>query len=299
MADKSAKLAYGSYAQIGDKIRDGAIDEHDIVFTSDTSEIVYIKGDLTPQVMKSKIELFDNIDSAVNTLNHKSSSYPGQPVGIRNSDGNYELYTTWLHGNTLSVKRLVYAPEIEALEQTTNEHIDDDTVHITETERTNWNNKLESSALTPFNEHINNSNIHITQGEHENYNTHIINNEIHTTQNERETYNQHIEDTNIHVTASDKERWNSQGVTFNNKAEFIAELKRHDVGQSTHVFFPANVINDITGGKITSASYGLMCHTATSRYDMNLFADGYMMYLVRLDDNGNVSRVSRATLSTV
>lgn len=299
MADKSAKLAYGSYAQINDKIRDGAIDEHDIVFTSDTSEIVYIKSDLSPQVMKSRIELFDNIDSAVNTLNHRSSSYPGQPVGIRGTDGNYDLYTTFLHGNTLSVKRVSYAPEIESLTQEVSEHINDSTAHITDGERTLWNNKLESSALNPFNEHIDDSYIHITQEEHENYNAHIINNEIHTTQNERETYNQHIENQNIHVTASDKERWNSQGITFNSKADFIAEMQRHDIGSATHVFFPANVINDVTGGKITSAVYGLMCHTAPSRYDMNLYADGYMMYLVRLDENGTVSRVSRATLATV
>ena len=299
MADKSAKLAYGSYAQIGDKIRDGSIDEHDIVFTSDTSEIVYVKGDLTPQVMKSRIELFDNIDSAVNTLNHRASSYPGQPVGIRGEDGNYDLYTTWLHGNTLSVKRLVYAPEIEAFENSTSEHINNNTVHITEAERTNWNDKVESSALEPFNEHIDNSEIHITQAERANYNEHINNEEIHTTQDEREAYIGHIENPNIHVTSSDKERWNSQGITFNSKADFVAEMKRHDIGSATHVFFPANVINEITGGKITSAVYGLMCHTATSRYDMNLYADGYMMYLVRLDDTGYVSRVSRATLATV
>ena len=299
MADKSAKLAYGSYAQINDKIRDGAIDEHDIVFTSDTSEIVYIKSDLSPQVMKSRIELFDNIDSAVNTLNHRSSSYPGQPVGIRGEDGNYDLYTTWLHGNTLSVKRIAYAAEIEALDQTATEHIDDDTRHITETERTNWNNKVEPSILTPFIEHIDNAEIHTTQAERGNYNTHINNEEIHTTQNERDAYNGHIENSDIHVTPSDKERWNSQGITFNSKADFIAEMQRHDVGSATHVFFPASVINEVTGGKITSAVYGLMCHTAASRYDMNLYADGYMMYLVRLDENGTVSRVSRATLATV
>lgn len=299
MADKSAKLAYGSYAQIGDKIRDGSIDEHDIVFTSDTSEIVYIKSDLIPQVMKSRIELFDNIDSAVNTLNHRISSYPGQPIGIRGDDGNYDLYTTWLHGNTLSVKRVAYAPEVEAIEHDTSDHINNNTVHITETERTNWNNKVESSALTPYSEHIDNTQIHTTQAERTNYNNHINNSEIHITQAERTTYNGHIENQNIHVTAADKERWNSQGITFNSKADFVDELKHHDIGSSTHVFFPANVINEITSGKITSAAYGLMCHTAASRYDMNLFADGYMMYLVRLDDSGNVSRVSRATLSTV
>lgn len=299
MADKSAKLAYGSYAQINDKIRDGAIDEHDIVFTSDTSEIVYIKSDLSPQVMKSRIELFDNIDSAINTLNHRASSYPGQPVGIRGTDGNYDLYTTWLHGNTLSVRRVAYDSEIDALNQETSEHIDNDTVHITNAERTNWNNKVEVSSLTPFNEHIGNSNIHITQAERESYNAHINNEEIHITEGEREAYNEHIDNQNIHVTVSDKERWNSQGITFNSKADFIAEMQRHDVGSATHVFFPANVINDVTGGKITSAVYGLMCHTAASRYDMNLYADGYMMYLVRLDENGTVSRVSRATLATV
>lgn len=299
MADKSAKLAYGSYAQINDKIRDGAIDEHDIVFTSDTSEIVYIKGDLSPQVMKSRIELFDNIDSAVNTLNHRASSYPGQPVGIRGTDGNYDLYTTWLHGNTLSVKRVAYSTEIEAIDQTANDHIDDNIRHITQTERTNWNNKVESSVLVPFDEHIENSQIHITQAERESYNAHINNEEIHVTQSEREAYNEHIDNSDIHVTVSDKERWNSQGITFNSKADFIAEMQRHDIGSATHVFFPANVINEVTGGKITSAVYGLMCHTAASRYDMNLYADGYMMYLVRLDENGTVSRVSRATLATV
>lgn len=299
MADNSAKLGYGTYDQILAKIQSGVLDERDIVFTSDTSEILYITDSKVPQVMRARLQTFENIDSAVNTLNHQSETYPGQLIGIKNAGGDYEPYTVWKHGNTYSVRRIPLASEVEELETKTDEHIDDAVRHVTAEERTSWNGKVEERELVPFENHIGNNSIHIAPEERTTYETHIQNEEIHTTAEDKAKYNEHIDDALIHVTSSDKDRWNSNGTNYTSTESFYADLETHGVSDAIHVYFPASVISAITNNKITSACYGLMCRTANTRYDLTLYADGYMIYMVRMDENGNVSRVSRATLSTV
>ena len=299
MADYSAKLGYGTYDQILAKIQSGVLDERDIVFTSDTSEIIYITDSKVPQVMRARLQTFENIDSAVNTLNHQSETYPGQLIGIRNASGDYDPYTVWMHGNTYSVRRVSIASEVDDLEAKTDEHIDDTVRHITDDERTSWNSKVERRELVAFENHINNDDIHTTVNERNAYETHIQNSNIHITPEDKATYNEHINDSLIHVTAGDKNKWNSNGTNYTSTENFYADLESHSVSDAIHVYFPASVISAITNNKITSACYGLMCRTASTRYDLTLYADGYMIYMVRMDENGNVSRVSRATLSTV
>lgn len=299
MADYSAKLGYGTYDQILAKIQSGVLDERDIVFTSDTSEIVYITDSRVPQVMRARLQTFENIDSAVNTLNHQSETYPGQLIGIKNASGDYDPYTVWKHGTTYSVRRVPIASEVENLEAKTDEHIDDAVRHITDEERTGWNSKVERRELVAFENHINNDDIHTTVNERNAYETHIQNSNIHITPEDKATYNEHINDSLIHVTAGDKNKWNSNGTNYTSTESFYADLETHGVSDAIHVYFPASVISAITNNKITSACYGLMCRTANTRYDLTLYADGYMIYMVRMDENGNVSRVSRATLSTV
>lgn len=296
MADYSAKMAYGPYSQINNKIQNGTLDERDIVFTSDTSEVFYINDNKLVQAMQSKIWLFDDINSAVNTLNNRTASYEGQPIGIRNSEGNYELYTTWLHGGTYSVKRLAYATEAEAIDDELNEHVIDTMSHITNAERTAWNNKVDNES---YHSHVNNNDIHTSLNEREEYQSHVNNSNIHITASEKSDFNTHINTPSIHVTQDDKDKWNSQGVLYTSKSEFVSDLINHDLNASTHVVFTSESINEITGGKITSPVFGLMCHTASARFDLTLFADGYLLYMVRVDDNGNVNKVSRATLSTI
>lgn len=299
MADYSAKLGYGTYDQILAKIQSGVLDERDIVFTSDTSEIVYITDSKVPQVMRARLQTFDNIDSAVNTLNHQSETYPGQLIGIKNVSGDYDPYTVWKHGTTYSVRRVPIASEVESLEEKTDEHIDDAVRHITDEERAGWNSKVEKRELVAFENHISNNDIHTTVDERNLYEAHIQDNNIHITPDDKTRYNEHINDSLIHVTAGDKNKWNSNGTNYTSTESFYADLETHNVADAIHVYFPASVISAITNNKITSACYGLMCRTANTRYDLTLYADGYMIYMVRMDENGNVSRVSRATLSTV
>lgn len=299
MADYSAKLGYGTYDQILAKIQSGVLDERDIVFTSDTSEIVYVTDSKVPQVMKSRLQTFDNIDSAVNTLNHQPQTYPGQLIGIKNADGDYEPYTVWKHGSTYSVRRIPIALEVEDLKVKTTEHIDDAVRHITDDERAMWNGKVERRELSDFENHIINSDIHTTPDERNAYESHIQNADIHTTPEDKARYDEHVDNGLIHVTVNDKNRWNSNGINYTSTESFYADLESHNVTDAVHVYFPAAVISAITNNKVTSACYGLMCRTANSRYDLTLYADGFMIYMVRMDENGNVSRVSRATLSTV
>lgn len=299
MADYSAKLGYGTYDQIISKIQSGVLDERDIVFTSDTSEIVYITDSKVPQVMRARLQTFDNVDSAVNTLNHQSSTYPGQLIGIKNASDDYEPYVVWKHGTTYSVRRLTLATETEQLEVKTDEHIEDGVRHITAAEREAWNAKVETEDLDDYNAHLSNTEIHTTNAERAAYQAHIQNADIHTTAVDKENYDSHIDNDTIHVTQADKNKWNSNGTNYESVEAFIADLSTHNVADAIHVFFPAAVISSITSNKITSPCYGLMCRTASGRYDLTLYADGYMIYMVRMDENGNVSRVSRATLSTV
>lgn len=299
MADYSAKLGYGTYDQILAKIQSGVLDERDIVFTSDTSEIVYITDSKVPQVMRSRLQSFENIDSAVNTLNHQPQTYSGQLIGIKNASGDYDPYTVWKHGDTYSVRRIPLAPEVEELETKTDEHIEDSVRHITNEERTGWNGKVEKRELVPFETHINDSAIHTTTEERNAYEAHIQDDNIHTTLQDKAKVNEHIDNSLIHVTAGDKNKWNSNGTNYSSTESFYADLETHNVSDAIHVYFPASVISAITNSKITSACYGLMCRTASSRYDLTLYADGFMIYMVRMDENGNVSRVSKATLSTV
>lgn len=296
MSDYSAKMAYGPYSQISAKIGNGTLDERDIVFTSDTSELIYIDDGKNLHKMQSRIWLFDDIDSAVNTLNHKSSAYAGQPIGIRNTEGNYELYTTWMHGGTYSVKRITYATETETISTSLNEHLNDEVAHITAEERTSWNGKVDE---TDFSTHVDDQDIHTNAAERQSYQNHLNNDDIHITANEKDTYQNHVDNDDIHVTANDKARWNSAGITYTSVNDFIADLTNHNIGAQVHVVFPSNVISELTGNKITSPVFGLMCHTAIGRFDLTLYADGYLLYMVRINESGSVIKVSRAMLSTV
>lgn len=49
-------------------------------------------------------------------------------------------------------------------------HINDNTKHVTQTEKDTWNNKVEQSDLTPFNNHITDTVIHVTQTEKDKWN---------------------------------------------------------------------------------------------------------------------------------
>lgn len=92
MAEYS-KLGRGEFNHIDTAVQSGILDGKDIVITSDTSELVYIREDKTKQVIRGRIALFDSESDAVAALNAAADTYAGQPVSIRDSDGKYKPYT--------------------------------------------------------------------------------------------------------------------------------------------------------------------------------------------------------------
>lgn len=339
----SAKIGFGPVGRIATNIQNGQIDEHDVIFTQDTHEIVYIDSDKNQQKMGSRIPLFINKSVAISQLNSSAVTYDGQPVGIRNDGGNYELYVVYHSGNSFNVKKVGYSDDIDAINTTVSGHVNDSDIHITSSERSSWNNKADASAFSVhandsvihitsnernswnaktdnsqftshvndnvahvtqsehsgYNTHVNDGDIHVTQLEHNGYNTHVADTDIHVTDTEHTTYNTHVQNSDIHVTTADKARWNSMGTQYQTIADFKDDLTSFEVSNSKHVSFTASAISAITNNKITSPCYGLMCKTSNAYYDMSLYADGYIFYMVRVDTTGNIVRVSRATLTTI
>lgn len=339
----SAKIGFGPVGQIATNIQNGQIDEHDVIFTQDTHEIVYVDGDKNQQKMGSRIPLFINKSVAISQLNSSTVTYDGQPVGIRNDGGNYELYVVYHSGNSFNVKKVGYSDDIDVIDTMVSNHVNDSDIHITSAERLTWNNKADasqfnthindtvvhitsnernawnskadSSALIShinntvthvtrsehenYNTHIGDMNIHITQPEHDSYNSHIADEDIHVSGTEHVAYNAHIDNSDIHVTASEKARWNKLGTNYSTLTEFKDDLVNFAVNDTKHISFTAAAISAITNNKVTSPCYGLMCKTSSSYYDMSLYADGYLFYMVRVDSSGNPVRVSRATLTTI
>lgn len=95
MADEVeyVKIAYGPKSHIKQALKDGLIDGNDIVFTTDTSELVWITEDGKQKLVKPRNLVFDDVGSAKQTLNASSDTYAGQTVMIKNPAGNYESYT--------------------------------------------------------------------------------------------------------------------------------------------------------------------------------------------------------------
>ena len=89
------------------------------------------------------------------------------------------------------------------------------------------------------------------------------------------------------------------GTYYSTLSEFKSDLASLDTQNAKHVFFSATAISALTNNKITSPCYGIMCKTSASYYDINLCADGYLLFMVRIDANGDLMRVARATLTTI
>lgn len=93
MAQNGAKLGYGKATNIDTAIKNKVVDVHDLIITSDTSEFMYIKDDSTAQTIRCRNRCFDTIVDATEQLNASTDTYAGQIVMIKDSDGEYEIYT--------------------------------------------------------------------------------------------------------------------------------------------------------------------------------------------------------------
>lgn len=87
-----AKLGYGSVNNIDSALSTKKIDARDLVITNDTSEFIFIRDDLSKQVVRPRIQRFPNILSAINGLNASTDTYAGAVVMIMGDSGKYEPY---------------------------------------------------------------------------------------------------------------------------------------------------------------------------------------------------------------
>ena len=125
MVENRVKYAYLDYSDISTRIKNGEIDQYDVVFTKDTHEQYLIKDDLSLLNIKSRIYCFDSIISAKEKLNSNTDTYEGQIVAIADNDSgvyhgyivnksNDEYIITSLtdNGNKIDYDSLVHRPII-------------------------------------------------------------------------------------------------------------------------------------------------------------------------------------------
>lgn len=86
-----AKFSYVNRGEIENFINEGKIDVHDIVYTKDTHENIFIGSDLSINPVRSKIYRFSDVSSAESKLNSSLDTYEGQIVAIL-LDGAYAAY---------------------------------------------------------------------------------------------------------------------------------------------------------------------------------------------------------------
>ena len=92
MSKKGMKLGYGNYSHIDSALESEKIDARDIVITDDTSELLYIRDDLSKQLIRPRVQRFPNILTAINELNSAADTYAGAIVMVLNGSGEYEPY---------------------------------------------------------------------------------------------------------------------------------------------------------------------------------------------------------------
>lgn len=89
-----AKVGYGAKEDLAKAIEDLKVDPGDIIATSDTEEIGFIKPDNTVMYFKSRAPVFDSFELAQEYVNSDSETkYAGQPIKVKLDDGKYHNYT--------------------------------------------------------------------------------------------------------------------------------------------------------------------------------------------------------------
>ena len=107
--EESAKLGYGKYDRVNKAVDSGTLDARDLVITRDTSEFIYIRDDLSQQVIRPRLRCFDDVFTALNELNNSADTYAGQFVCIKNESGDYEPYVVQQGTSVFEVQPIVQA----------------------------------------------------------------------------------------------------------------------------------------------------------------------------------------------
>lgn len=107
ISEESAKLGYGKYDRVNTAVDSGTLDARDLVITRDTSEFIYIRDDLSQQVIRPRLRCFDNLLTALSELNSSGDTYAGQFICIKNDGGEYEPYIVQQGTSTFEVQPLI------------------------------------------------------------------------------------------------------------------------------------------------------------------------------------------------
>lgn len=86
MSKDRAKFGYLYYNDMLQKISDGIIDLHDVVFTKDTKETYIVSTDGVPVALKSRVYVYNSMTEAIRELNTNTDTYVGQIVSILEGD---------------------------------------------------------------------------------------------------------------------------------------------------------------------------------------------------------------------
>ena len=91
---KRAKFGYLTYDAMIENLSNETdakkkLDAYDINFTPDTKECYVISPDLTPYPIKSKVYVYDSVESAVEQININTDTYAGQIVAVQVNEKYY------------------------------------------------------------------------------------------------------------------------------------------------------------------------------------------------------------------
>ena len=87
----------------------GLIDERDMIITKDTSELKYVRDDLSVQTIRPRNLMFNTVSEANKALNNSEDSYAGQTVMIKDNKGKY---APWVVQQSASTGRFLVEPFI-------------------------------------------------------------------------------------------------------------------------------------------------------------------------------------------
>lgn len=105
-----AKIGYGSKENLLPNIASGVFDEGDIIFTSDSQELAFVRPDKTPMYIMSKENTtFNSLEDAVNYTRQSKTVYNGQVISVLNN-GKYILYIIKFDDDTASYSLQEVAP---------------------------------------------------------------------------------------------------------------------------------------------------------------------------------------------
>lgn len=86
MANTRAKFGYLTYNDMLQKISDGVLDQHDVIFTKDTKETYIVSPNAEPIALKSKVYVYNSMSEAVKEININTDTYIGQIISVLEGD---------------------------------------------------------------------------------------------------------------------------------------------------------------------------------------------------------------------